>query len=210
LLGNLICNLNKLSHLNVSSNTYLTSLTCGNNSLNSLDISNLNKLVKIDCSNNNLESLDFSHLSELKVLNCSDNKLTSLSLKNEENLQIYNRLFSVENNPNLTCIEVDDVNYSTQNWTNIDAIASFSENCNALSVEGFDKDSYKIYPNPFSDKIQIYSEEILDNIIISTLQGKVILKTTAKEIDLSSLSTGIYLIKLVSGTKVVTEKIIKE
>jgi hypothetical protein len=35
-------------------------------------------------------------------------------------------------NPNLTCIEVDNENYSTANWTgdNIDSQIYFSENCN--------------------------------------------------------------------------------
>ena len=32
-------------------------------------------------------------------------------------------------NPNLTCINVDDVTYSTNNWTNIDAQHYFSTNC---------------------------------------------------------------------------------
>jgi len=34
-------------------------------------------------------------------------------------------------NPNLTCIDVDDENYSTNNWTgsNIDSQVSFSNNC---------------------------------------------------------------------------------
>ena len=35
-------------------------------------------------------------------------------------------IFDTRNNPNLTCILVDDVNYSTTNWTNIDPQTSFS------------------------------------------------------------------------------------
>ena len=37
--------------------------------------------------------------------------------------------FNATNNPNLTCINVDDVTYSTTNWTNIDAQHYFSTNC---------------------------------------------------------------------------------
>jgi hypothetical protein len=37
--------------------------------------------------------------------------------------------FIATNNPNLTCIQVDDAAYSTTNWTNIDAAASFSTDC---------------------------------------------------------------------------------
>ena len=47
--------------------------------------------------------------------------------------------FDVTNNTNLTCIEVDDAVSATSNWTvaggNIDAEASFSNNCsNACST----------------------------------------------------------------------------
>ena len=38
--------------------------------------------------------------------------------------------FYANNNPNLTCIEVDDVNYSTVNWIDIDSQTSFSTDCN--------------------------------------------------------------------------------
>ena len=37
--------------------------------------------------------------------------------------------FYATDNPNLTCIEVDDVNYSTANWNNIDPQTSFSTDC---------------------------------------------------------------------------------
>jgi hypothetical protein len=43
-------------------------------------------------------------------------------------------------NPNLTCIEVDDVNYSTANWTSIDPWAYFNTDCNnngCLCVSSF-------------------------------------------------------------------------
>jgi len=43
-------------------------------------------------------------------------------------------LFSSNNNFSLSCIEVDDVAWSTANWTDIDAGVTFSTNCsNACS-----------------------------------------------------------------------------
>ena len=48
--------------------------------------------------------------------------------------------FDALDNPNLSCIEVDDVNYSTTNWTNIDSWANFSTDCGnsgcSLSISG--------------------------------------------------------------------------
>ena len=38
-------------------------------------------------------------------------------------------------NPNLTCINVDNAAWSTANWTNIDPQHYFSNNCNATAIE---------------------------------------------------------------------------
>jgi len=38
--------------------------------------------------------------------------------------------FVVQNNPNLTCIEVDNAAWSAANWTSIDFQMYFSEDCN--------------------------------------------------------------------------------
>ena len=43
--------------------------------------------------------------------------------------------FSVINNPNLTCISVDDPTWSTANWTNIDSQSYFSSNCNPSAIK---------------------------------------------------------------------------
>jgi hypothetical protein len=54
----------------------------------------------------------------------------------------------VTNNPSLTCIEVDNIAYSTANWTDIDPAAAFSTNCNlavpALSTLDANLNGYSI------------------------------------------------------------------
>ena len=42
--------------------------------------------------------------------------------------------FNVLNNPNLTCISVDDSTWSTNNWTFIDPQHYFSNNCPTTSI----------------------------------------------------------------------------
>jgi len=61
-------------------------------------------------------------------------------------------LFKATNNPNLTCIEVDDATYSTTNWTNIDSTTSFSENCSCTgSVTQFNSTGWSNgFPTPGS------------------------------------------------------------
>ena len=47
------------------------------------------------------------------------------------NSNISTSSFNASNNPNLTCITVDDVTYSTTNWTNIDVTSNFTVNVEA-------------------------------------------------------------------------------
>jgi Leucine-rich repeat (LRR) protein len=61
-------------------------------------------------------------------LTCQDNQLTNLNLKNGKNVKLNSRKFN--NNPDLSCIQVDDVAYSNANWaTAKDATASYSTGC---------------------------------------------------------------------------------
>ena len=145
----LYCGNNQLTSLDVSNNTALTQLYCLENNLTSLDVSNntsllglncnYNQLISLDvntaltelgCGINNLSSLDLSQNTNLTLLYCADNQLTCLNLANGNNTNFLQGYFVATNNPDLTCIEVDDVNYSTANWTDIDSQTSFSVDCN--------------------------------------------------------------------------------
>ena len=82
----------------------------------------------LHCDNNQLTSLDISQNSDLTSLFCNYNQISCLNVKNGNNTALGS--FNAWDNPNLTCIEVDDVAWSTANWTNIDVQTSFSTNCN--------------------------------------------------------------------------------
>ncbi|MDO6596398.1 hypothetical protein Q4512_05695 [Oceanihabitans sp. 2_MG-2023] len=131
-LTDLNCYNNSLASLNLSNNTALQDLSCYNNSLTSLDLSNNLALQDLSCSGNNLTSLDLSNNTVLQDLICANNYLTSINVKNGNNTNIYN--FYTLNNPDLTCIQVDDATYSATYWSDIDAQTSFSEDCNYNTV----------------------------------------------------------------------------
>lgn len=86
----------------------------------------------LECQNNNLTNLDISNLQNLFYFNCSNNNLSSLNVKNGQNDNLPDHAFNALNNPNLTCIQVDDANYSNNNWNNIDGGVSFSESCSSI------------------------------------------------------------------------------
>lgn len=122
-LKTLDCRNNLLSQIDISSNAELVSLNCSSNKLNNLDLSINKSLNFFICSNNFLTSLDLSQNSLLSWLHVNDNQLTFLDLRNGNNSEIQD--FNSINNPNLTCIYVDDPVYSTLDWVKVDNASSF-------------------------------------------------------------------------------------
>ena len=82
--------------------------------------------------------------------------------------------------------------------------------CSApLSVDEFAKGSYKIYPNPVSDILNIESKEALDFIRVINVLGKEVLSSKENSIDVSKLPSGLYFVEISAGNKSATKKIIK-
>jgi gliding motility-associated-like protein len=132
-LTSLSCGSNKLTNLDVTKNTALTNLTCNNNQINSLDLTKNTALIYLDCSFNQINSLDLTKNKSLFFLNCDHNSLTSINLKNVNNTKLSSVDFT--NNPNLTCIQVDNKAYSDANWSlKKDATASYSEDCSKTAA----------------------------------------------------------------------------
>lgn len=160
-ITSLLCNDNNLSQLDVSKNTQLMQLNCSNNALTSLNLNvhtelqglycfgnqltNLNivnnkSLEILACNENSLFNLDISENPSLYQVWCQNNKLTSLNLANGINEDF----LGVEafNNPDLTCIKVDNAAFSNDNWTTesfkFDEQHVFSESCTPCLGLDFD------------------------------------------------------------------------
>ena len=132
----LYCMANQIDSLNLSQNISLTNLDCGFNQLTSLDVSNCTSLELLRCQGNSIDSLDLKNQINLFELYCNNNQLYSLDLRNCSNFLFGSNPNSSEydsrNNPNLTCINVDDSIFSTTNWLNVDSQQYFTNNCNQL------------------------------------------------------------------------------
>ncbi|CAC9975196.1 T9SS type A sorting domain-containing protein [Flavobacterium panici] len=132
-LTNLSCNSNKLTTLDVSKNVALTYLYCYSNKLTTLDVSKNTALIYLHCYENQLKALDVSKNTALRYIDCSSNQLTSLNLKNGNNTNVSSYNFT--NNPNLSCIQVDNDYYSSNSWKSYkDATASYSKDCLASTL----------------------------------------------------------------------------
>ena len=214
------CGADQLTSLDVSNNTALTELWCAYSALTSLDVSQNTALEGLYCYGNQLTSLDLSNNTALTQLNCDSNQLNCLNVKNGNNDYIVT--FRAQNNPNLTCIEVDDTAWSTANWTvaneSIDATASFSNNCNnpcssattGIAEYGL---SFKLYPNPVTSYLVVETRYPLQ-LAIYNVQGKLILDkaiSSTYTMDLSELARGIYFLTATDEQgRVYSQKVVKE
>lgn len=190
-------------------------LDCNNNSLSSLNSSNNMNLEQLYCSSNNLSgSLDVSAHTSLTSMDVSDNNLTLLNVKNGNNSNF--TYFAADANPNLTCIVVDVLDYSTTNWTSIDTTSTFvnsQEECASLGVEGIETLNVSIYPNPSKGTFTIEVLEASDLILYSAIGKEVFrkpLKSGQNQINAINLSRGLYFVNVTSNEKVMTKKLISE
>jgi len=108
-------------------------LNCENNQLSELYLPySVANLKIVNCSNNQITSLDVSECAYVEQVKCNNNQLTYLNIRTGPNWFPLS-FVDVRNNPNLTCIQVDDVGYAEDevdlgNW-NIDSHHYFSTNC---------------------------------------------------------------------------------
>jgi len=209
-LTTLDCSYNSLTSLNVSANTALTILICRTNPLTSLDVTTNIALTFLNCFATQIPSLDVSANTALTTLFCGDNtQLSSLNVANGNNANLAN--FIATNNSNLTCIQVDDVVYSTASWTSIDTQASFSTNCASLGVNDYELNAITIYPNPVNNTLNIQLEETLEKIELYSALGRKVLESTNSSVNVSNLASGIYLLKVYTQNgKVGIKRIVKE
>ena len=149
---------------------------------------------------------------DLGYMYFENNPLTTIDIRNVNNEAIVG--FSALENPNLTCIYVDDADYSNANWTNIDPNSTFVNNeaeCEALSIgdNALELDVF-IYPNPTDDYLFIEGNKNPISISIYNLLGaEVIAKSAGDKINVSELSKGVYIIRISDGVNQANKRFIK-
>lgn len=94
-------------------------------------IEDFSSLTDLFCYNNQIVSLDLSSNDNLFEVNCNNNQLISLSVKNGNSSGLW--YFTAVDNPNLLCVEVDNVSFANYSWQ-IDNTAVFSTNCTISSL----------------------------------------------------------------------------
>jgi len=138
-LSQLNCSGNNLNTLKLVENRFMWLLNCSGNRLGNVDISKNPSLQVVDVSNNRLAAFDISGNDKIISLSCNGNLLVRLNLANGNNEAL--QTIHAQDNPNLTCIQVDDASYSIDSWTGanytFDDQHEFNEQCAPCENTGF-------------------------------------------------------------------------
>ncbi|MGK4568775.1 T9SS type A sorting domain-containing protein [Flavobacterium sp. 3HN19-14] len=81
-----------------------------------------------------------------------------------------------------------------------------------LSVSEINRVTMNLSPNPVKDllQIQLTSGRIPEKTTITDLAGKTLIDSDSTLINMQNLSSGIYIVKVISQNETFTQKIIKE
>jgi hypothetical protein len=100
-----------------------------------------------------------------------------------------------------------------------DFVQSFYDNTNyctdgTLQTQSLESAQFEIYPNPSTGMITCVADQNLESIEVWNMEGRLIRKVQAHEkemsLDLNQLTTGVYLIKLSTGSETRTMPFLKQ
>ena len=257
-LSGVSCSWNAISELDLSIKPNLELVFCENNTLSVLELSNVPELVRVWCAGNQISELDVLNKPNLEQLFAGNNLLTSLDLSSCGSLiwiWLYsNQLFELNvanglnaymagfpgggieyipdftDNPDLTCITVDDVALSTEWWNtegypifnnpngyvSIDSTMYFSANCSSVFVDEISPLSVLIYPNPSSSHITLDLGDLsglIATVKMYDVSGKRVFETrfsSSTTIDVSDLTAGMYTLELSTSDTVLRNHLVVE
>ncbi len=201
---------NGLTFLDFSQNPNLEVLSIESNELSTIDFSANPLLRVVDLHDNNFTELDLSDNTNLDKLWCYENDLVSLNIKNGNNMAI--SILNALDNPELTCVQVDDVVFAeTQSNWNIDDAAFYSQNC-ALGNDTFKISTTSIYPNPTSHIIYIDTpvETEISSVTVYDVLGRRIQEASGtNSLDVSELSSGMFFLTIAFENEKITKQFLK-
>jgi len=219
-------NVTGLERINLSNNNLDYIVGNNNPQLKSLNLANNSSLTSLPSSAINADTirvkgcgfsgLNFTNFQNLKFLDCSNNNLECLTVKVSPNNQI--SYINTINNFGLTCIEVNDSIFSTNNpvWnSNKDPWSVYSLDCPGIcltaSLDANVLEDVRFYPNPTNGLIQVNSTSPIEEISLLSTNGTILGITQSNSIDLTNYSSGMYLLSVrFTNGFIKTQQIIKK
>ena len=75
------------------------------------------------------------------------------------------------------------------------------------STEDVFANKFSVYPNPSSDVLNIRTNEPIDKVELYNTIGQLIVAKKTTNINVSSINIGVYILKIYSGNRIVTKKV---
>jgi Leucine-rich repeat (LRR) protein len=129
---------NLLESISLENNIKITELILGDNQIDNLTVDGLAELKRLNIGDNKLTVFDISKNIKIEEFFIQNNLLSTLNIRNGNNNKILD--LDTQNNPNLTCITVDD-NFTDKdnlpnsvNWT-LDAQTQLSTTGTCTTVQ---------------------------------------------------------------------------
>jgi hypothetical protein len=221
---------NNISTLDMAPLTAVTYLEAGYNPLTTINLATNSNLHSLYLNNTQITVIDASVAPALRTLHCSNNpNLTTINVRNSlvsgSDPDMLDYAFMFNNLPALNSICIDEFeqfsvgfsgynsngNVTVYTGINCDVVVNMGTN----SIADNDLKEVRIYPNPVASTL--YLEDIEGHSIIrmeiyNTLGQtvKVIpVNTQITHTDVSELSSGTYIVKLISDKGSATNKIVK-
>ncbi|MGI6292651.1 MAG: T9SS type A sorting domain-containing protein [Bacteroidales bacterium] len=229
-LKELYCDRNSLSTLDVSGFTAILALSCFDNKLSSLNLSGLATLQFLACNKNSISSLDISGLTALSYLACEGNQLSACGLDSLFHQLPIRPKYSkgeiyikdgTETNPGTSSCrdtiatnkfwDVLDFNGGHENSIPIKNTTYACPYFTGIKEIKQDNIIARLYPNPVSGMLYIESSAEVNRIEIYDVLGcRQLIATYSNKIDCSTLSAGIYILKLTTSQGNLIKKFVKE
>lgn len=156
-------------------------------------------------------SLDGVNFTEAGLSQTAFNVATDFSLVEVD----FSAITAVNSNANFKIRVTFDGNTLADNGNNRFDNVTLKGVENNLSVSSQDIMTYQVFPNPFTDNIQVICSQPMTELSVYDMVGKNIwrkknMDTATETIDLESLSAGVYLLKIKTATGLTTHKLVKQ
>jgi len=108
-------------------------------------------------------------------------------------------------------LRINCIKRATQYGFSIWEIEAYGTIVNENKIANINSNPISIYPNPVRNKLYIRSESGISGIILSDVNGKMLLEQQANSVDMTNYFTGIYFLTIkLSDGEMIIRKVVKQ
>ena len=196
-------------NLDLSACTNLEIVYANKGKMETLNLGEIKYIRYLFVQENKLTSLNTNNLFNLQQFYCNDNNLSYLSIKNDNLIFGDNSGIDFSKNPNLTtiCCDANEIVY-VQNICNILGYTTNISECLPPAVEAR---PLTMFPNPVKDILHLDTTDKINKVEVFGTNGLLIMtsETVTDVVDMQSLQSGMYFLKVYRDNSVDDMKFIK-